>query len=205
MMSLKKSRIVLRRRARRGPAPTHERAQDEQGAHPARLRTRAAWLIHASQSSCTHVDRASTSEQRVSVSRARGPSVRGTRAWSRRPCGASSLGAGAQDLLDVARAAPPARARRSRASAKYAEHPVGQQPLGVDAAGARRALAVPDRLVVVGLKKRCSWQTLHTSGRPGSVRWMRCVSVTMLMTCFRIDVLVARRSRWRCRATWTSC
>ena len=37
-----------------------------------------------------------------------------------------------------------------------------------------------------GPKKRCSWQTLQTSGRPGSVRRIRWVSVTIDMTCFRI-------------------
>jgi hypothetical protein len=35
-------------------------------------------------------------------------------------------------------------------------------------------------------KKRCSWQTLQISGRPGSVRKMRFVSVTIDITCFRI-------------------
>lgn len=32
---------------------------------------------------------------------------------------------------------------------------------------------------------RWSWHTLQTSGRPGSVRRMRWVSVTMDMICFR--------------------
>ena len=35
-------------------------------------------------------------------------------------------------------------------------------------------------------KNRWSWQTLQTSGRPGSVRRIRFVSVTIDMTCFRI-------------------
>ena len=36
-------------------------------------------------------------------------------------------------------------------------------------------------------KNRCSWHTLQTSGRPGSVRRIRLVSVTIDMTCFRIS------------------
>ena len=65
-----------------------------------------------------------------------------TRASSRRPS-ARACWPGAQDLLDVA--GPCLQlAGRSRASAKVADDPVGEQPLRVDAAGPRRPLAVPD-------------------------------------------------------------
>ena len=82
------------------------------------------------------------------VSEAIVPCARGTlRASSARLCG-EPLGAGTEHLLDVA--GPRLELAATLAGlGEVREHPVGEQPLRVDAAGARGALALPDRLVVV--------------------------------------------------------
>ena len=58
-----------------------------------------------------------------------------------------------------------------------------------------RAVRSPSHsdLVVVA-EERWSWQTLQTSGRPGSVRRIRFVSVTIDMTCLRMTSAGARMS-----------
>ena len=47
-----------------------------------------------------------------------------------------------------------------------------------------------------GVKTLCSVKTLQTSGLPGSVRFMRCGSVTICMTRWRVSSGVAASSMW---------